>query len=76
MLKQRTRENIVIPHQLHQQELDKIIENQSQYYPWLAELNPNKQRRKDAKYLLDELVAFRIPYYVGPLVTPEDQKKG
>ncbi|WP_281165464.1 type II CRISPR RNA-guided endonuclease Cas9 [Liquorilactobacillus sicerae] len=75
MPKQRTSQNGVIPHQLHQRELDEIIENQSKYYPWLAEKNPNKRDRFKAKYKIDELVAFRIPYYVGPLITVEDQNK-
>lgn len=68
--KQRTNQNGVIPYQLHQKELDRIIENQAKYYPWLAELNPVKEH-KDAKYKLDELVAFRVPYYVGPLIDPQ-----
>lgn len=68
MPKQRTKANGQIPHQLHQKELDQIIENQKQYYPWLAEINPNDKNRKVASYKLDELVTFRIPYYVGPLV--------
>ncbi|MFT8869021.1 type II CRISPR RNA-guided endonuclease Cas9 [Liquorilactobacillus nagelii] len=75
MPKQRTSQNGVIPHQLHQRELDAIIENQSKYYSWLAEENPNKHDRFKAKYKIDELVAFRIPYYVGPLITTEDQNK-
>lgn len=73
MPKQRTGQNGAIPHQLHQQELDQIIEKQSKYYPFLAEPNPNVNRRKDAPYKLDELIAFKIPYYVSPLVTPEEQ---
>ena len=75
MPKQRTSQNGVIPHQLHQRELDEIIEHQSKYYPWLAEANPNKHDLHLAKYKIEELVAFRIPYYVGPMITPEDQKK-
>lgn len=75
MPKQRTKDNGAIPHQLHQQELERIIENQQKYYPWLAELNPNESRRKIAKYKLDELVAFRVPYYVGPLITSEQQQQ-
>lgn len=70
MPKQRTNQNGVIPYQLHQKELDQIIVSQSQYYPWLAELNPVKEH-KDAKYKLDELIAFRVPYYVGPLIDPK-----
>lgn len=75
MPKQRTSANGVIPRQLHQKELDKIIENQAKYYPWLAELNPNENRRSEAKYKLDELVAFRVPYYVGPLIEKNEENK-
>lgn len=75
MPKQRTGENGVIPHQLHQIELDRIIENQSKYYPWLAEENPVEKNRKFAKYKLDELVTFRVPYYVGPLVDKTESNK-
>ena len=75
MPKQRTGENGVIPHQLHQIELDRIIENQAKYYPWLAEENPVEKNRKFAKYKLDELVTFRAPYYVGPLVDKTESNK-
>ncbi|USS93465.1 type II CRISPR RNA-guided endonuclease Cas9 [Fructilactobacillus ixorae] len=62
MPKQRSKENGAIPYQLQQQELDAIIENQGQYYPWLRE----------AKEHLDALISFRVPYYVGPMVDPEE----
>lgn len=75
MPKQRTNNNGVIPFQLHQIELDKIIANQSQYYPFLATENPVEDHRKQAPYKLDELVRFRVPYYVGPMVTAQDQEK-
>ncbi|MFT8399639.1 MAG: type II CRISPR RNA-guided endonuclease Cas9 [Lentilactobacillus diolivorans] len=70
---QRTALNRVIPHQLQQEELDRIIENQGEYYPFLKTLNPNRSRAGVANYQLDELVSFRIPYYVGPLITATDQ---
>ena len=73
--KQRTSANGVIPHQMHQQELDQIIENQKEYYPWLAEPNPVEKNIKNAKYKLDQLVSFRVPYYVGPMITLADQQK-
>ncbi|WP_395318699.1 type II CRISPR RNA-guided endonuclease Cas9 [Fructilactobacillus frigidiflavus] len=73
--KQRSKENGSIPHQLQQQELDKIIESQKQYYPFLGELNPNEKRSRQAKYKLDELVAFRVPYYVGPMIEATDSNK-
>lgn len=67
LVKQRIRENSAIPHQLIQHELDLIIDNQRQYYPFLAEPNPVEERLDEAPYKLDELIAFRIPYYIGPL---------
>ena len=53
--------------------ISEIIEHQSKYYPWLAEINPNKHDLHLAKYKIEELVAFRVPYYVGPMITPDDQ---
>lgn len=73
MLKQRSKANISIPYQIQQQELDMIINNQKEYYPWLGEVNPVVDRRSAHPYKLDELVAFRVPYYVGPLITEEEQ---
>lgn len=75
MPKQRTKANGQIPHQLHQQELDQIIENQKEYYPWLAEENPNKREHNAAPHKLDGLVTFRVPYYVGPLIEASVQQK-
>lgn len=72
LIKQRTTNNNVIPHQAHQLELDKIIENQAKYYPWLAEMNPVEEHRKFAPYKLDELITFRVPYYVGPMIDQKD----
>ncbi|UQS84794.1 type II CRISPR RNA-guided endonuclease Cas9 [Apilactobacillus apisilvae] len=73
--KLRTSDNASIPHQINQNEMDQIIDKQKKFYPWLAELNPNSNRKNVAKYKLDELIAFRIPYYVGPMITADDQKK-
>lgn len=61
LLKQRTNENGVIPFQLNQNELIKIIDNQSKYYPFL----------KDNKDKILSILSFRIPYYVGPLTSPD-----
>lgn len=74
MLKQRNKANGAIPVQMQQRELDQIIKNQAVYYDWLAEPNPVEKHRKSMPYQLDELLNFRIPYYVGPLVTAEEQK--
>jgi CRISPR-associated endonuclease Csn1 len=55
--KQRTFDNGVIPHQVHLEELKAIIGKQGRYYPFLRE---NKLK-------IEQLLTFRIPYYVGPL---------
>ena len=55
-------ENGIFPYGLNRQELVKIIENQGVYYPFL--LNKIGEEYKIAK-----LYDFRIPYYVGPLVS-------
>lgn len=55
--KQVTKDNGVIPYQIHQYELEKIIDNLSDKISFLKE-NGDKIR---------QLFAFRIPYYVGPL---------
>ncbi|WP_445618826.1 type II CRISPR RNA-guided endonuclease Cas9 [Lacticaseibacillus paracasei] len=74
MLKQRNKANGAIPVQMQQRELDQIIKNQSVYYDWLAAPNPVEKHRQSMPYQLDELLNFRIPYYVGPLVTAKEQK--
>lgn len=55
--KQRTFDNGVIPHQVHLEELKAIIGKQGKHYPFLIE---NKGK-------IEQLLTFRIPYYVGPL---------
>ena len=55
--KQVVKDNGVIPHQLHLEELKRIIANLKEQIPLLAE-----QEEK-----LIQLFTFRIPYYVGPL---------
>lgn len=53
----KTSDNGSIPFQLNLEEMDRIIENQQKFYPFL----------KEDQEKLDSLVTFRIPYYVGPL---------
>lgn len=62
----KTSDNGSIPYQLHLEEMDKIIENQGSFYPFLKE-----DRKK-----LNSLVEFRIPYYVGPLTTKNARRAG
>jgi len=54
---QNSRDNGAIPYQLHKEELIRIIDNQSSYYPVLQRERGN----------LIQLLEFRIPFYVGPL---------
>ena len=55
--KQRTFDNGSIPHQIHLQEMNAILRNQGEYYPFLK---TNKEK-------IEQILTFRIPYYVGPL---------
>lgn len=62
--KPTSKDNGVIPHQLHQMELEKILANAQGYLPFLS------QRDKSGLTVAERIVrmfAFRIPYYVGPL---------
>lgn len=61
--KQRTNANGVIPYQLHLAELELILQNASQNFPFLNKV-------EDGYSVKDKIIAlmtFRIPYYVGPL---------
>ena len=63
---QVTRDNGVIPHQVHEMELQRILRNAGQQYPFLNEKDTDGYTVAD-KILM--LFRFRIPYYVGPLNT-------
>ncbi|HHX68352.1 MAG TPA: type II CRISPR RNA-guided endonuclease Cas9 [Gallicola sp.] len=52
-----SKDNGAIPYQLHKNELEKIIENQSKHYSFL----------KETKKRIVNILEFRVPYYVGPL---------
>ncbi|MEG2522276.1 MAG: type II CRISPR RNA-guided endonuclease Cas9 [Anaerovoracaceae bacterium] len=67
--KQRMSDNAAIPYQVHEHELVGIIKNQGQYYSFLEE--------KEADlFILQTLMKFRIPYYVGPLTEAKDGVEG
>ncbi len=57
LLKQNDKKNANIPYQLQLDELQKIIKNQSVYYPDL---------KNNSKYI-EKLLTYKIPYYIGPL---------
>lgn len=61
---QRSKNNGVVPHQVHQIELQMILERAETYLPFL------KQRDDRGISVLEKILKifeFRIPYYVGPL---------
>lgn len=55
------------PYQLNKEELERIIENQGKYYPFLLE-------KVNSTYKIIKLLEFRIPYFIGPLVSEEKSK--
>ncbi|MDE6312235.1 MAG: type II CRISPR RNA-guided endonuclease Cas9 [Lachnospiraceae bacterium] len=62
--KLRVKENSVIPYQLHERELRKILENAERYLPFLQEKDESGKSVSE-KILM--LLTFRVPYYIGPL---------
>lgn len=75
LTKQRTSENTYIPYQLNALTFNAILRNQGKHYPLLVEPNPCEHDRKEAPYKLSQLMQFTIPYFVGPLITPEEEAK-
>ncbi|MGN0170680.1 MAG: type II CRISPR RNA-guided endonuclease Cas9 [Lachnospiraceae bacterium] len=61
--KQLTFANGVIPNQLHERELRKILENASKHLPFL---NEKDESGLTVSERIIRLFTFRIPYYVGP----------
>lgn len=57
--KQRSKENAAIPHQNNIYEAETILKNQQKFYPEIT----NEMIEK-----VKEIIRFRIPYYIGPLV--------
>lgn len=62
-----SQDNGKYPYQLNKDELIKIIENQGVYYPFLLE-------KINDTYKIVKLFEFKIPYYVGPLVSDKKSK--
>lgn len=63
-----SKDNGRYPYQINKDELIKIIENQGKYYPFLLD------KTKDNTYKIVKLLEFKIPYYIGPLVSSEKSK--
>lgn len=67
-----TSDNGVLPYQLNELELRKILENQSKYYEFLNE----KEGDLSVIDKIIKLLTFRIQYFVGPLNGFHNKEKG
>ena len=68
--KQVDSDNRVIPYQLYLYELQTLLKNASGYLPWL------EVKGEDGKSPIDKILSiftFRIPYYVGPLCSANNE---
>ena len=61
-----TVDNAAIPYQLHAEVVNRIIDNQGRFYPWLI----------DAREHILKVLTSRIPYYVGPLDSTDHGNAG
>ncbi len=71
--KQILRDNAVIPYQLHEKELNKILENAVRFYPFLEKIDEDGY---SVSQKIKEIFRFRIPYFVGPINTYHKEKGG
>lgn len=62
--KQTTKDNGIIPIQVHLAELQCILANAEKYLPFLKNADANGLSVREK---ITQIVKFRIPYYVGPL---------
>ncbi len=67
--KQKNTDNRIIPHQLYEYELLKILENAAMYLPFLKEKDADGTTASDK---IHAIFTFKIPYYVGPLNTKSE----
>ena len=70
---QRTKDNSVVPYQIHKEELVKILENAAKYHNFLDEKDESGYSIREK---VIQLLEFRIPYYVGPLNSSKKAKEG
>lgn len=69
MPKQITKDNSVIPYQIHLAELRQILSNASKHHSFLNE----KDEYGTVADKIESLLTFRIPYYIGPLNSYHDK---
>ncbi len=66
--KQVNTDNRVIPYQLYWIELVRILENAAVHYPFLSEKDSDGYTNVEK---IKSIFSFKIPYFVGPLVSKE-----
>ena len=69
---QRTKDNSVVPYQIHKEELVKILDNAVKYHSFIDEKDESGYSVKEK---VIQLLEFRIPYYVGPLNSSKKAKE-
>ena len=70
---QRTKDNSVVPYQIHKEELVRILDNAAKYHNFLDEKDESGYSVREK---VIQLLEFRIPYYVGPLNSSKKAKEG
>ena len=70
---QRTKDNSVVPYQIHKEELVKILDNAAKYHSFLAEKDDSGYSTREK---VVQLFEFRIPYYIGPLNAHHNTENG
>jgi CRISPR-associated endonuclease Csn1 len=66
LIKPKNQDNSAIPHQNNVYEAERILRNQQKFHPEITD-RIIKQ--------IKEVISFRIPYYIGPLVKENDDAK-
>lgn len=62
--RQKSKDNSLIPNQLQLLELQQILDNAERYLPFLTQPGADGL---NVRQMVESLVSFRIPYFVGPL---------
>lgn len=71
--KQITKDNSVIPYQMHMEELRGILQNASRHFHFLEKKDETGLSIQEK---IEKLMCFRIPYYVGPINDSHKDKGG
>lgn len=73
MPRQVSKDNSVIPYQMHLEELREILKNAGKYLKFLETVDDTGF---SVSQKIEQLMKFRIPYYVGPLNDAHKEKGG